>query len=42
MTCGHYRIEVPRVLASVGSSEELEGRDLLIPRENALFVQRLR
>ena len=38
---GHYRLEVPRVLAQVGSSEDLDGIDVLVPRENVLFVQRL-
>lgn len=37
----HYVIRVPRVLVGENATQELEGRDLVVPRENVVFMQRM-
>lgn len=38
----HYVIRVPKVLVGEEATESLDGRDLVVPRENVAFVQRLK
>ena len=37
----HYVIRVPKVIVGTAATEALEGRDLVVPRENVVFTQRM-
>jgi hypothetical protein len=37
----HYVIRVPKVLVAEDRTESLDGEDLVVPRDNVAFMQRL-
>ena len=39
---GHYVIRVAKILVGETETETLDGPDLVVPRENVVFMQRLR
>jgi hypothetical protein len=38
----HYVVELAKVLVGEDNTESLDGPDLVVPRENVVFMQRLR
>jgi hypothetical protein len=37
----HYVIRLPKVVVGENATTELEGGDLVVPRENVVFMQRM-